>query len=133
MVAEAHKALELSSRSASPHVLDPEVAALRDAIVAKLLYSVGKDLATARPRDWFMATALATRDRMVDRWMDSTRLTNLKGLKRVYYLSLEFLLGRLHRIVNGGGFEYILIDTAAKLPGTEEDDAAIPGRAGKLR
>jgi len=76
-------------------VLDPEVAELRDAIVAKLLYSVGKDLTTARPRDWFMATALATRDRIVDHWMDATRLTNLKGHKRVYYLSLEFLLGRL--------------------------------------
>ena len=50
---------------------------------------------TARPRDWFMATALATRDRIVDHWMDATRLTNLKGHKRVYYLSLEFLLGRL--------------------------------------
>ena len=76
-------------------MLDPEVAELRDAIVAKLLYSVGKDLTTARPRDWFMATALATRDRIVDHWMDATRLTNLKGHKRVYYLSLEFLLGRL--------------------------------------
>ncbi len=76
-------------------MLDPEVAELRDAIVAKLLYSVGKDLTTARPRDWFMATALATRDRIVDHWMDATRLNNLKGHKRVYYLSLEFLLGRL--------------------------------------
>jgi starch phosphorylase len=109
MVAEAHKAFELSSKSASPHVLDPDVAALRDSIVAKLLYSVGKDLATARPRDWFMATALATRDRMVDRWMDSTRLTNLKGLKRVYYLSLEFLLGRL---LADGLRNLQLIDTA---------------------
>jgi len=94
-VAEAHRALELSRKTGTEHVLDPEVAELRDAIVAKLLYSVGKDLTTARPRDWFMATALATRDRIVDHWMDATRLTNLKGHKRVYYLSLEFLLGRL--------------------------------------
>jgi starch phosphorylase len=94
-VAEAHRALELSRKTGTEHVLDPEVAELRDAIVAKLLYSVGKDLTTARPRDWFMATALATRDRIVDHWMDATRLNNLKGHKRVYYLSLEFLLGRL--------------------------------------
>ena len=94
-MAEAHRALELSRKTGTEHVLDPEVAELRDAIVAKLLYSVGKDLTTARPRDWFMATALATRDRIVDHWMDATRLTNLKGHKRVYYLSLEFLLGRL--------------------------------------
>jgi glycogen phosphorylase len=94
-VAEVHRALELSRKTGTEHVLDPEVAELRDAIVAKLLYSVGKDLTTARPRDWFMATALATRDHIVDHWMDATRLTNLKGHKRVYYLSLEFLLGRL--------------------------------------
>jgi glycogen phosphorylase len=94
-VAEPHKALELSRRSPKGHVLDPTVIELRDAIVAKLLYSVGKDLTTARPRDWFMATALATRDRIVDRWIDSTRLTNLRRLKRVYYLSVEFLLGRI--------------------------------------
>jgi glycogen phosphorylase len=95
LVAEAYKTLEVSRQSATAHVLDPDIAELRDAIVAKLLYSVGKDLTTAQARDWFMATALATRDRVVDRWMDSTRLTNLKGRKRVYYLSLEFLLGRL--------------------------------------
>jgi starch phosphorylase len=108
-VAEAHKAFELRRKSAAAHVLDPDVAELRDAIVAKLLYSVGKDLTTAQPRDWFMATALATRDHMVDRWMGSTRLTNLKGLKRVYYLSLEFLLGRL---LADGLRNLQLIDTA---------------------
>ena len=64
MVAEAHKAIELSTKSATAHVLDPDVAELRDAIVAKLLYSVGKDLTTAQPRDWFMATALARPARM---------------------------------------------------------------------
>ena len=42
-----------------------------------------------------MATALAVRDRIVDRWMDSARATNRAGRKRVYYLSLEFLIGRL--------------------------------------
>jgi starch phosphorylase len=42
-----------------------------------------------------MATALAVRDQMVDRWMDSTRATYAQDRKRVYYLSLEFLIGRL--------------------------------------
>jgi starch phosphorylase len=68
---------------------------LKDEILAKLIYQVGKDIPTANARDWFVATAFATRDRIVDCWMDATRRTNAAGGKRVYYLSVEFLIGRL--------------------------------------
>ena len=64
-------------------------------IVAKLTYQVGKTPATASERDWFVATASAVRDSMLDRWFDSTKRTYATGAKRVYYLSLEFLIGRL--------------------------------------
>ena len=64
-------------------------------IVAKLTYAVGKDPIVASDRDWFLATALAVRDRIVERWMPSTRAAYASGGKRVYYLSLEFLIGRL--------------------------------------
>jgi starch phosphorylase len=74
---------------------DADVAALRRAIVAKLAYSVGKDPVAASARDWFLATALAVRDRVIERWMASTRTTKAEKKKRVYYLSLEFLIGRL--------------------------------------
>ena len=74
---------------------DEDVAALRRAIIAKLTYAVGKDPVVATERDWFVATALAVRDRIVDRWMTSTRATYIDGRKRVSYLSLEFLIGRL--------------------------------------
>ncbi len=65
------------------------------AIVAKLTYTVGKDPAHAQPHDWFMATAYAVRDRIIDRWMETTRRTYEESRKRVYYLSVEFLIGRL--------------------------------------
>ena len=68
---------------------------MRDAIVGKLTYMVGKDRGSALDHDWFMATALAVRDRIVDRWLDSARTTKREGRKRVYYFSLEFLIGRL--------------------------------------
>ena len=42
-----------------------------------------------------MATALAVRDRIVDRWHDSARADHRAGGKRVYYFSLEFLIGRM--------------------------------------
>ncbi|MES2818192.1 MAG: glycogen/starch/alpha-glucan phosphorylase [Pseudomonadota bacterium] len=72
-----------------------KVAAFRAAVLAKLTYSVGKDPAHAFDHDWFEAIALAARDHMVDRWMDATRHSYRQGQKRVYYLSLEFLIGRL--------------------------------------
>ena len=72
-----------------------DVAAVRDNIVAKLTYAVGRDPSVATDRDWFMATALAARDHVVERWMASTRANYANKAKRVYYLSLEFLLGRL--------------------------------------
>jgi glycogen phosphorylase len=72
-----------------------DAAGFRAAILAKLTYSVGKDPTTAREHDWFAATALAVRDLVIDRWMDSTRATYQREEKRVYYFSLEFLIGRL--------------------------------------
>jgi glycogen phosphorylase len=71
------------------------VAAFGQSVLAKLTYMVGKDPTHAQDHDWLLATALATRDRIVDRWMDATRRTYRDGRKRVYYFSLEFLIGRL--------------------------------------
>ena len=72
-----------------------EVAAFRERVLRKLTYSVGKDPENASDYDWFHAVALATRDSTIDRWMDCTREAYIGGQKRVYYLSLEFLIGRL--------------------------------------
>jgi len=71
------------------------VAELRVAILDKLMYAVGKDAAHASDHDWFVAVALAVRDRVVDRWVASTRKVYEDGRKRVYYLSLEYLIGRM--------------------------------------
>ena len=71
------------------------MAALQAAILEKLTYSVGKRRAIATERDWLMATAYALRDQIVDRWLAGIDAAYQKGSKRVYYLSLEFLIGRL--------------------------------------
>ena len=71
--------------------------ALQSEILEKLTYSVGKDAIVARPHDWLKATILAIRDRVIDLWMESSRKTWRTSEKRVYYLSLEFLIGRLMR------------------------------------
>lgn len=79
----------------SPRATDAE--SLRNEILEKLTYSVGKDPIVARQSDWLTATILAIRDRVIDQWMESTRDTWRTSKKRVYYLSLEFLIGRLMR------------------------------------
>src|ERR1700751_2980729 len=70
-------------------------AELRDAILDKLTYACAKNAATASDLDWYVATVLAVRDRIVDRWMDADRRTEREHKKRVYYLSVEYLIGRL--------------------------------------
>jgi starch phosphorylase len=87
--------------------------AMREAIVAKLTFSVGKNPVAASRRDWFVATALAVRDHIVDRWMNATKQTYAGKRKRVYYLSLEFLVGRL------------LVDALANMGLTESVRAAL--------
>ncbi len=79
----------------APRAASQDSEELREAILAKLIYSVGKDTKTASPHDWFVALALAVRDRITDRWMSATRRTNQAAGKTVYYLSVEFLIGRL--------------------------------------
>jgi len=72
-----------------------DVTALRAAILAKLTYSLGKAAPEATSHDLFIATALAVRDRIVERWMDAALRTARAREKQVYYLSVEFLIGRL--------------------------------------
>ena len=78
-----------------PRVLSVE--AIQAEILERLIYSVGKDPIVARKHDWLAATIMAVRDRVMDRWMESSRETWRTSNKRVYYLSLEFLIGRLMR------------------------------------
>lgn len=75
--------------------LNSTVDALRRSISSRLMYGVGKDAVTAQPHDWLHdAVELAVRDRLVARWMRTTRTQYEQDVKRVYYLSMEFLIGR---------------------------------------
>jgi starch phosphorylase len=66
-------------------------------IVSALRHRVGKTERAAKPHDWYNATVLALRDDIIDNWFTSTARAHEAGAKRVYYLSLEFLIGRLLR------------------------------------
>ena len=68
---------------------------LKADIQRHLGYTLGKDEATASRYDWRMALSFAIRDRIVEPWFTSTRRTWAEDRKRVYYLSMEFLIGRI--------------------------------------
>ncbi|MEX0347241.1 MAG: glycogen/starch/alpha-glucan family phosphorylase, partial [Rhizobiaceae bacterium] len=68
---------------------------IRESLLRHLTYSLGKDAEHAQIYDWRIALSLTIRDRIVDHWFASTRSTYAGRRKRVYYLSMEFLIGRL--------------------------------------
>ncbi|WP_264575389.1 MULTISPECIES: glycogen/starch/alpha-glucan phosphorylase [unclassified Sphingobium] len=71
--------------------------ALQMRIVDALVHRIGKDSQAALPHDWLAATIYTLRDEIIERWMESSKAAHAAGAKRVYYLSLEFLIGRLLR------------------------------------
>ncbi len=79
----------------APRAMEPE--ALAAEIVERLTYRIGKSAVAAKRHDWLAATILVIRDRAIDRWIESTQKTHASGAKRTYYLSMEFLIGRLMR------------------------------------
>lgn len=116
------------------------VATLKEQIVAKLTYSLGKNPAVAQPHDWLTAGILASRDRIVDVWHRSTRESYETGRKRVYYLSLEFLIGRsfadaLNNLGLTGAMAQAMAELGVDLAAIEtiEPDAALGnGGLGRL-
>jgi starch phosphorylase len=122
----------------APRSSRPEI--LAEEIIERLTYRIGKDAKVAKPHDWLTATILVIRDRIIDRWMDSTRKTYASGAKRVYYLSLEFLIGRLMRdaISNLGLMEEITSALTSLgvdinvIAGLEPDAALGNGGLGRL-
>src|SRR5262245_29948997 len=79
----------------TPDHLKRDRESLRKLLLDHLVYSLGKNVAAATPRDWLHAAAFAVRDHLVERWMATTTGYQRTGAKRVYYLSLEFLTGRM--------------------------------------
>ncbi|MEM7641080.1 MAG: glycogen/starch/alpha-glucan phosphorylase [Pseudomonadota bacterium] len=68
---------------------------LRARIAQHLTYTLGKDKANASLYDWRMAVSHTVRDLIVEPWFAATHRTYEAQGKRVYYLSLEFLIGRI--------------------------------------
>src|SRR5712664_973583 len=82
------------ARSAWAHN-DRDPDSLRRSFLDHLRYSRGKNPENATTYDRFNALALAVRDRLARRWLHTQRVHYEKDVKRAYYLSAEYLLGRV--------------------------------------
>ncbi|MDJ0805406.1 MAG: glycogen/starch/alpha-glucan phosphorylase [Gammaproteobacteria bacterium] len=74
--------------------LGSDTKALQRSVSNHLVYTIGKDPFTATDHDWMMAFSYVVRDRLIERWMETQRSYYRHDAKRVYYLSMEFLIGR---------------------------------------
>src|SRR5262245_35037693 len=78
----------------SSAITTPRAGTVRDSIVDRLQRSLGKSVAQATRRDIYDALALALREELAERWIATGNRVAKARVKRVCYLSMEFLLGR---------------------------------------
>lgn len=78
-----------------PALPEPTPEAVRRWLLHHLQFTVGADPRRASTLDWRLALSHTIRDRALAPWIDAQRRTREEGRKRVHYLSMEFLIGRL--------------------------------------
>ncbi|MBN1153967.1 glycogen/starch/alpha-glucan phosphorylase [candidate division KSB1 bacterium] len=86
-----------------------DVASLELSIVNHLEFSLAKDEYSATRHDCYLSTALSVRDRLFERWIETQQTYYEQDAKRIYYISMEFLLGRLlgNSLINLGLYDNV--------------------------
>lgn len=100
----------------------PTVADLQRSFLRHLQYTLVRDKFSATKADLYLALAYAVRDVLVDRWLDTQQSYYINDAKRVYYISMEFLMGRTlgNSLINLGLMEEW--QTALKQMGIDVED-----------
>jgi starch phosphorylase len=102
----------------------PTSADLQRSFMRRLQYTLVKDKYSATTADLYLALAYAVRDMLVDRWLDTQQSYYINDAKRVYYISMEFLMGRTlgNSLINLGVMEEC--ENALKEMGIDVKDLA---------
>ncbi len=87
--------------------IDATPKGMKASIQNHLKFTLARDPKTATPQDWYLATAHAVRDRIMERFITTMDAHEQANARRVYYLSLEYLMGRMleNNLHNAGLFE----------------------------
>jgi len=85
----------VKSKSTNKLSIVPKLTPIDQALQNHLIFSSFKTNAAATPRDWYDAASYTIRDHVVERWVKTAESYYRDDPKRVYYLSLEFLIGRM--------------------------------------
>lgn len=83
----------MSQQTLSPK-LETDPASLKASILKHVRYSLGKNWKNLSRHDLYMAVSLAVRDRLVDGMLETEERYQEQGSKRLFYLSMEFLMGQ---------------------------------------
>jgi starch phosphorylase len=89
---------------------DPHKLPIDHFILNQLKFTLARDAESATPRDWWIATSKAVQSIIIERMIATQSVHHHGNVKRVYYLSLEFLMGRLfvNSMYSAGIFENVL-------------------------
>lgn len=85
----------MAEKKTSTKKLTAKQEALKNEIIGKVNRHFGKVLEEATPQMIYAACALTVRDKIMEKWAKSHREVKKEGSKKLYYLSFEFLMGRL--------------------------------------
>ena len=88
-----------------------DVDSYKASILSNLEYRLAKDHFSATPHDRFLSAAYSVMERLVERWIITQQAYHRMNPKRVYYLSMEYLLGRS---LGTGLINLGLFDTCAR-------------------
>jgi len=102
------KPLQKLSPSTNPLKAN-DIPSLELSLVNHLEFSLAKDEYSATKHDVYKSTALTVRDRLIERWIETQQTYYEKDVKRIYYISMEFLMGRLlgNSLINLGLFDNV--------------------------
>ena len=92
----------MPKKKTSTHLTTKEITSespesFRDSVLQHLKRTLARDLHNAKTTDWTMCLSMAVRDRMMERYMQTQKVHHDDNVRRVYYLSLEYLMGRMLR------------------------------------
>lgn len=107
--------------------VDGDVKGMKASIQNHLKFTLARDPKTATQLDWYLATAHAVRDRIMERFITTMDAQEQANTRRVYYLSLEYLMGRMlqNNLYNSGLFEattQALAELGHALPNLDEEE-----------